>query len=263
MDEFLLKFIQNAIQHERPISNEILENAKEYLKNKEFIQETFEDGSKIIACSDRVKLTIQADDDVEKLDCEERPEYFKWVRDNCEEYLISKNVVCNDFSTLCWKKVADAEYHISLFSLNPFQTSPEDFIFHRARTWAHVMLFYMHDFLHIFITPELIESTALRGLALAIMDDAEDAKEDLEKNEHTVFSVYPEKAVSICSSILNQIEKFHEKPPYIFQFFESLMGQSVLNVLLSAAALRVKQFSDKVEEEGIFSVRKYLKSLAE
>jgi hypothetical protein len=114
------------------------------------------------------------------------------------------------------------------------------------------------------VNDALIKSTALRGLALAIMDDAEDAKEDKEQGELTIFTEYPLFAADTCMSILANMQEYKEDRHPLFEFMESTtLHCRLLDVFCCAALIRCLQFKyNCIKGEGIFNVRHYLVALS-
>jgi hypothetical protein len=223
-----------------------------------------EDGCKAVADSSRVRAVLKADDECEKLNVSDRIAYLSSLAEDPSDFLGSENCITRTSKSFEWiKQCADAELQVAKASQNKNITF-EELILQRARSWAYAMLVFLYEPLQIAVTKEVLESTALRGLALAIMDDAEDARKDAEKGEHTVFTLFPDVAANRCLSILAAILEYQSEPNPMFEFLEkSAIGQGLLSVLCSAAAIRCLQFKDRCTEDakGIFDVRKFLMAL--
>ena len=243
----------------------MLKEMRGFVERKNDIQTRIEDMSKAIADSSYVRAVLVADDECEKLNLEERVSYLENLHDHPEVFLVSQN--CSSTNSLKWfKACVRSELQVAKSSLkeNTGNTSANDILLFRAKSWAYAMLCFLYEPLQLVVNQKILENTALRGLALAIMDDAEDWKDDRLKGEHTIFTLYPETAGKHCLSVLCAILEHDRVSGSSVDFLEHFsLGYNVLRIFCSAAILRCLQFNEKiVHGDGIFDVRHFLKSLS-
>jgi len=260
-DEFLQCFIKNAK------SAKVSERAQSFASTlhefSEELQQGMQLGSLTVADPKRVELVVDLDNLLEPMTPLNRVLFVEHIVREPKILLAQNNVETDQFSVQAFSSYWDSELFLMSASLAPYLHTAEDLLYHRSRSWAASMLFMLKPSVHSKITQGLMESTAIRGICLAIMDDAEDAEEDSANQEHTIFTVFPEHAKFICENLLAKIEQYEESTS-LFSDIEMLLGKyGILKSLAGAALVSLKEFQKRQKSKPIFHVRKFLSYIVE
>jgi len=264
-DKFLCDVLDFSFQDTH--NNQPSEDFKKFsgkLQDSSAFQNFLELGCISVACPHRVKIVVELDDFLGKLSVQSRIDFVKNLIRDTEVFLIDNNVPINEFTVQSFRRYWESELFIMTASLNPLKTSPYDFLYHRSKMWSDAMFFMLQTHLHAVANDrDLMESTVLRGLALALADDSDDRLEDIQSNEHTLFTVYKDLSLKISNNALYFMENFQEKCHPIFSVAEKLLGQqSILHYLCAAALISLNEMDSETKSQNIFHVRKFLKSFS-
>lgn len=263
LDKYLNRIVTFSLSAKKYVSAEASQFSVSLKTLGTQLQTAMQLGSLAVADSKRAKLVVDLDNALEPMDANNRVIFVEHIVKEPELFLKENNVAIDDFSVQSFQCYWNSELFLMRASLAPHLYKPEEFLFHRGRSWAASMLFMLKPSMHFGINEGLIESTALRGICLAIMDDADDAEEDREKLEHTIFTVYPEHAKLMCENILNEIENYVETTEMFFNI-ENLLGKyRILPCLAGAALISLKEFQNKQKSPPVFHVRKFLQYIIE
>jgi hypothetical protein len=257
-DAFLYAFISSSYSPKEKVSENALAFSATLHCFSNELQNAMQLGSLTLADPRRVELVVDLDNALEPMSAKNRVQFVEHIVQEPELLLTENRIATDSFTVLSFKSYWVSELFLMRASLNPYLTQPDDYLFHRARSWAASMLFMLKPSVHSTINKGLMESTALRGLCLAIMDDADDAEKDSENQEHTIFTVYPEHAKLMCENILVKIEQYQENTG-IFSDIEMLLGKyRILPCLAGAALISLKEFQHKEKSKPVFHVRNFL-----
>ena len=263
LDFFLDQFLEKCIHSNLEVKEKTISNSKLFFLVKEDLQKAMQIGSLAVADSSRVKVVVELDDLLEPLNLLERIEFVEHLVQEPHLFLQENSIAKEPLTVLSFKTYWESELFLIKASQHPHKQIAKDYLFHRARSWAASMLFMLKPALHKHCDEKIIESTALRGLCLAIMDDAEDAQEDIEKKEHSIFTVYPEHAKHMSKNALHYVQDFNESGNgnTMFSEIETLMKYKILDVLAAASYKSLSEFQVPEKTPSIFHVRKFLSYL--